>query len=346
MGQDQKDTDTGYENSRPAAEFLSKKPYNVGFSLHHPEYTDSRGDNRILSVAVWYPSREAPETVTSIPGLPAGSVCPDGRPAAEGPYPLIIFSHGFGGCGIQSTFFTRALAQAGYVVAAPDHRDAALCSSDPYYSGTRTSLFDLVPFLRPGAFDDTTYRDRRDDIRAVIDWALKENTDPESILYQMIDPDRIGISGHSLGGYTAMGMAGGWQSWRDDRIRAALLFSPYIQPFLDDSLIGRIEIPLMFHGGTADLLITPWIARKNGAYDRVPAPKFYVEITDAGHMDWSDTRCIGYDSIDDCVRSDDKARVITAYGTAFFNLYLKDKEDALALLITRDPDLSDLRYAL
>ena len=346
MGQDQGDADAGYENPSPAAEYLSKNQYNAGFSLYHLPFTDSRKDTRILSVAVWYPSEDAPEMVTSIPGLPAGLVCSDGRPSAKGPYPFIIFSHGFGGCGIQSTFFTSALAQAGYVVAAPDHRDAALCSSDQDYSLTKTSLFGLVQFLRPGTFDDTTYKDRRDDIHAVIDWALEENTDPESILYGLIDPDRIGVSGHSLGGYTAVGMAGGWQSWRDDRIRAALLFSPYIQPFPYESLIDRIEIPLMIQGGTADPLITPWTARKNGAYDLLPAPKVYIEITDASHMDWSNTRCIGYDSIDACIRSDDKARVITAYGTAFFDRYLKDKEDAMVLLITRDPALSDLRYAL
>src|SRR5262245_6953359 len=53
-----------------------------------------------LSVAVWRP------------------------PAPRGAVPLILFSHGFGGCATQSTFLTGALADAGYLIIAPNHADA------------------------------------------------------------------------------------------------------------------------------------------------------------------------------------------------------------------------------
>lgn len=53
-------------------------------------------------VALWKPSGPAPETG----------------------YPIIVFSHGFGGCNTQSTFLMEALAQAGYLVLAPNHKDA------------------------------------------------------------------------------------------------------------------------------------------------------------------------------------------------------------------------------
>src|SRR5262245_49275084 len=46
------------------------------------------------------------------------------RGTASGPQPVIIFSHGFGGCGTQSKFLTQALAEHGYWVFAPNHRDA------------------------------------------------------------------------------------------------------------------------------------------------------------------------------------------------------------------------------
>jgi len=39
--------------------------------------------------------------------------------------PLVLFSHGLGGCALQTIFFTEELARHGYVVAAPDHADAA-----------------------------------------------------------------------------------------------------------------------------------------------------------------------------------------------------------------------------
>ena len=38
--------------------------------------------------------------------------------------PIIIFSHGFHGCATQSRFLMEAFASAGYIVFAPNHRDA------------------------------------------------------------------------------------------------------------------------------------------------------------------------------------------------------------------------------
>src|SRR5438874_8114140 len=40
-------------------------------------------------------------------------------------YPLILFSHGFGGCNTQSIFLMEALAHSGYLVLAPNHKDAS-----------------------------------------------------------------------------------------------------------------------------------------------------------------------------------------------------------------------------
>ena len=45
---------------------------------------------------------------------------------ADGPYPLVVFSHGAYGVRFQSVFFTAYLASHGYVVVAPDHPDNCL----------------------------------------------------------------------------------------------------------------------------------------------------------------------------------------------------------------------------
>src|SRR5947208_1374847 len=45
------------------------------------------------------------------------------RPAVR-PAPLVIFSHGLHGMAAQSTFLTQALAEHGYLVIAPEHRDS------------------------------------------------------------------------------------------------------------------------------------------------------------------------------------------------------------------------------
>lgn len=316
-----------------------------GFMVQDLKYTDSQGKNRTVPVAIWYPTRDRPKEYVYKNGIPTGLISLNGKPAENGPFPLIVFSHGYGGCGIQSAFFTEALAQEGYVVAAPDHQDAAFCSIIPDNRSGINQEYDLLQFTEPELITDTSYLDRRDDVKAVIDRMLQQNADPSSVLYQIIDPEQIGMCGHSLGGYTTVAMAGGWQSWRDERIRAALMFSPYIQPFLIHSDISAISIPLMFQGGTNDILITPSIQKSNGGYDQANPPKFFLEIRNAGHMDWSNSVCRKYNTFDDCVVSNEAAGAITAYGIAFFNRYLKNDADAEIQLGMKDPAVTDLRYA-
>lgn len=57
-----------------------------------------------------------------------GDVSVNGKPSDKGLFPLVIFSHGYGGCGLKSVFFTEEMARHGYVVAAPDHNDALSCT--------------------------------------------------------------------------------------------------------------------------------------------------------------------------------------------------------------------------
>jgi hypothetical protein len=40
--------------------------------------------------------------------------------------PVVVFSHDFHGCATQSRFLMTTLASAGYLVVAPNHRDATL----------------------------------------------------------------------------------------------------------------------------------------------------------------------------------------------------------------------------
>ncbi|MGH6829525.1 MAG: alpha/beta hydrolase family protein, partial [Rhizomicrobium sp.] len=126
--------------------------------------------------------------------------------------PLILFSHGFGGCAHQSASLTRALAGAGYAVLAANHRDEGC---ERYLRGRRTAWAAAgarqpeQPFTDPSAWGPATERRRGDDIEALLDHALRRHPYRDAI-----DSDRIGVMGHSLGGYTALGLAGAWTSWR------------------------------------------------------------------------------------------------------------------------------------
>ena len=41
------------------------------------------------------------------------------------------------------------------------------------------------------------------------------------------------LVGHSLGGYTVLGVGGGWAHWKDPRVKAILALSPYAAPFIN-----------------------------------------------------------------------------------------------------------------
>jgi len=149
----------------------------------------SRG--RALTVAVWYPAQsDAQEIEISVsPKRPlwhADRAAPDAAPPVNlHRYPLIVMSHGFGGAGIQLAWLGAALARRGFVAAAVNHPGNSV---------------DDVSTLEGFALR----WERARDLKAVIDGLLGDSTFGE-----LIDRGRIGAAGFSLGGYTAITIAGG-----------------------------------------------------------------------------------------------------------------------------------------
>jgi predicted dienelactone hydrolase len=210
-----------------------------------------------MNVAVWTPPKTIP-----------------------GPWPVILFSHGFHGCNTQSTFLTQGLAENGYAVFAPNHRDASCGNLRVLLQGP------VEPFAKPDEWTDATYADRRQDIENLID-ALK--ADP-IFGAPAFDWNELGLVGHSLGGYTVLGLSGAWPSWKDSRAKAVVGLSPYSTPFLQRGDLGDLGVPAMYQGGTLDITITPFVAKADGVYDQTRPPKYYVEFQGAGHMAWTDLR--------------------------------------------------------
>jgi predicted dienelactone hydrolase len=273
--------------------------------------------------AVWYPSsgREAPFPYSE---ALAGSVVHDGRPETCGRFPLLVFSHGLGGCGTQTIFLTEQLARTGYVVVAPDHKDAT-CRVDG--SGRLQLRSPERSFLKPETWTAATHADRRRDLSRVIDWALAEPA-----LSSGIDADRVGAIGHSLGGYAILGMIGGWPGQTDRRIKAALLLSPYAVPFFVQDRLGDVRVPVMYQGAQLDLGITPSIRGESGAYAATAGARAYVELRGGTHFEWTNLICLGHKTVLDCLRKNPNAWLITAYGGAFLERYLRQQGDALARL--------------
>lgn len=239
---------------------------------------------------------------TTIAGRDVAVWKPAGAAPAAG-FPVVVFSHGFGGCNTQSVFLMEALANAGYLVVAPNHADASCGAAHKSGFGLHRPE---EPFQKASEWSDATYKDRRADIEAVIDGVLSAT----SFHGVRVDANRVGIAGHSLGGYTALGVAGAWPSWKDSRIKAVLALSPYNTPFVAKGDLGHLNVPVMYQGGTLDFGISPTVRHSGGAYDRSLGPKYYVEFQGAGHLAWTglNPRFHG---------------VIDRYSVAFFDRYLK-----------------------
>ena len=273
--------------------------------------------------------RAAPEaTYIQIAGRDV-AVWKPASPSASGA-PVIVFSHGFTGCATQSTFLMEALARAGYLVLAPNHKDAACTAGGRASLGKLLSIRPEEPFRKEQEWSAQTYKDRAADIEAVLDALAK---DP-ALAGVAADMARIGMAGHSLGGYTALGLGGAWPSWKDPRIKAVLALSPFCSPYVSSGALDRMNIAVMYQGGTADLGVTPTVKRLSGAYGRTSAPKYYVEFQGAGHFAWTNINPAYQD-------------LISRYSTAFFDQYVKGQPaSGLSALMDAKPlpkRVSDLR---
>lgn len=199
---------------------FTRQPYEEPFRPDAPQYGQRgeytvgvqsftlSGENRPLNAWVWYPAEGEQELAnySEFNGIfeTSGRANWDASPVENNaPYPLVIFSHGNGSSPLLSLFFTEHLASYGFVVIGMEHP-------------SNTMLDRLGPEDAYNAASIDNYVYRPQDVSRVIDYALDElNT---GALSGMIDPDKIAISGHSFGGYTAFASAGASLNFDDLQI--------------------------------------------------------------------------------------------------------------------------------
>lgn len=251
-----------------------------------------------LTVEVWYPTEAEDEPgAYEASGLRlTGGAIRDAAPAAGGPWPVVAFSHGFGGIRFQSYFLTEHLARHGYVVVAPDHPG--------------TNLLDLRD-------DETAYwaARRPTDVRDAVD-ALAELADLQ------VETDSYAVVGHSFGAWTAMVVAGGrldpaafaarcagadpeaaCRFFRDQafdagdvatfaqpdpRARVAVLLTPGAWYSFGADGAGLADVaPAMVVGGALDDEL-PYEPETTGTWAAIGAPASLVTLEAAGHWVFTD----------------------------------------------------------
>jgi dienelactone hydrolase len=129
-----------------------------------------------------------------------------------GKFPLVVFSHGAFGFRSSNTSTMKDLASHGYVVCAVDHPYHALFTKDDKGKITMIDLGfykEVMDTNKGGVYDEKTTLDiqhrwlklRTDDLSFVLD-TVENNAkagDADEV-YRLIDTERIGLIGHSLGG--------------------------------------------------------------------------------------------------------------------------------------------------
>jgi predicted dienelactone hydrolase len=217
---------------------------------------------------VRFPGRAPePRTLVTVIRYPAQgpSLATDVRDAAPqrgaGPYPLIVFGHGFAVTPAYYARLLRSWARAGYVVAAP--------------------VFPLGNEHASGGPDESDLVNQPRDMSYVITRLLAANSNRHAFFADLIDPRRIAVSGQSDGGETALAVAYD-RFYLDRRVDAAIILSGAEIPGVGGFDFPAPSPPLLASQGTADSINQPKFTYQ--FFDLAPSPKYLLTLLGAPHL--------------------------------------------------------------
>jgi predicted dienelactone hydrolase len=300
-----------------APEYGIRGPHWVGYR----PIVIREGTDHQLDADLWYPALNPegateeityeftlknPDLSSDVPSVVYGHALLD-APIDDtmGPYPLVVFSHGFSANPEWYSTLPEHYASHGFIVLAPEHVE------QEWSEVAAASI------------------DRPRDIKQTLDYA-EEVTAPGGGLAGQIDMENVAVVGHSFGGYTALAMAGAqydldafnkrfaelppddpnawilmplvgkeadmaeragldpvpeglWPSFGDPRVTAIVPIAGDAFHF-DQAGLSKITIPIMAIGGTADTG-APYDWGTKPSYDYASsARKVLVAFVGAEHM--------------------------------------------------------------
>jgi predicted dienelactone hydrolase len=192
---------------------------------------------------VWYPAQ----------GQPSPAETPN-APFADGPFPLIVFSHGQAGEPHMYAPDFDVWAQAGYVIAAPHHP--------------------LTIKGLPGGPQPGDIVNQPADLSFTIDRMADQFGD-------LVDVQHVAAIGHSSGAITALAV-GLNSRWRDDRVDAVVLESVLNAPFENGTYFDDVPaVPVLFFHGDADGSFP--IAAAHDLFEQARSPKYFLTIHGGDH---------------------------------------------------------------
>ncbi|MBM3664158.1 MAG: hypothetical protein FJW94_15065 [Actinobacteria bacterium] len=231
-------------------------------------------------VEVWYPATAVPDgtpaaTYSQLDALPdnIASLAPSLLPAGtspdiltvtmtdtyrdvpsstDGPFPLVLFSHGFGSFRLDASALVRGMASWGFVVAAPDHVERG----------------------RAALVTGQVVRDPDRDVQVLLD-TIDLVGSAGGVLSGLTDTDRVGAVGHSAGGRAVL----------------TALSEPEIDVAVGWAAAGRADVPApekpsMNIAALVDVLVP--VEEVRAIYAGMAPPKRLVVIDGAGHNSFTD----------------------------------------------------------
>lgn len=269
-------------------------------------------------------------------------------PKAGGKFPVIVFSHGFGGSKDTYASLTGYWAARGYVTIQPTHDDSI---SQRRANGEIRGVVQGFSTLREDIADPVAWRNRARDISLVID-SLDEIERRVPGVTGRIDRGHIGAGGHSFGALTTE-LIGGLtftpqdappppaaskiESLGDRRVSALLVLSGAgpRQHGITENSWESITAPLMLMTGTRDMGVGGLNPEQRiKPYELVHSTHKYAIVLDGGgHMTFTGMPSKG--GTEPAVLYE----TVKVASTAFWDAYLKNSEKAEAYL--HSPQLID-----
>ncbi len=333
-----------------APPLAARGAYNVG--VHTLQLSDP-ARSRTFTVEVWYPAIAADETIFYDAVMGQLSVQILGRArrdaaADDGPFPLLVASHGQPGTRYQLAYLCEHLASRGFVVASVEH------TGSTYRDMTQQ---DYVTSL--------VYRPQ--DVLFAID-AIPE-------YFPGADNANVGLMGYSYGGYSVVNAAGvgldgdafadycrtnfgegpcfalpffsGLEAARgvgvisaDPRVKALFVMAPYGQPWFGAESLASLETPFFVAVGDKDD-VALYERDALAYYHRAGSTsKYLLTLVEARHNPFAERPPLGNtgEPYAGSLWDEGRAHDVTKhYATAFFGRFLQGDQTAGAFLHTELP---------
>lgn len=220
---------------------------------------------RTLVTSMWYPATAA------------GADTPV---ASGGPFPVVLYSHGFMSTRKENPRLAAHLASHGYIVIAP--------------------AFPVSNIAAEGGASGVDIAEQPGDLSFLLDQAIAMSTTSGSWLEGAVDAERVAAAGLSLGGLTTL-LVTFHPDLRDPRIDVAAAMAP-VSGILLGSIYDTTDAPFMVMFGDADAILG-YTPNATNVRDRARAPMNLFTLSRGSHSGFISLALLyeglqGYEHID------------------------------------------------